>query len=224
MKRKISLVAFDLDGTLVDSRQDLAISVNKILREAAFPERGMHEFNHIIGGGQYMAIVRACPKGTPKHNIDLLASRFLDDYAENCCIHTKVYNGILDLTEALHARHVKMAVVTNKSQNAAETVLNYYFPSKPFSLISGHSDGKPLKPDPTVGTLLCRELGIPPQAVLYLGDGGSDMVFAQNAGFFAVGAAWGYREKQELLENGADAVISHPVELLELIDSPKRHS
>jgi phosphoglycolate phosphatase len=217
MNRKISLVAFDLDGTLVDSRRDLAASINKALRSASFPEREFHEFNRIIGNGQYTAIVRSCPAGTQKEIIDRLALQFLDDYAENCCVETFAYVGIAELIDVLRAHGIKMAVVTNKSQKAAEKVTDFYFPGKPFSLISGDRKGMPLKPDPMVGILLCRELGIPPEETLYLGDGGSDMDFAHNAGFYAVGAEWGFRGRQELAEHGADAIICHPVELLELI-------
>lgn len=217
MNKKISLVAFDLDGTLVDSRRDLAASINKALLSASFPAREFHEFNQIIGNGQYTAMVRSCPEGTPKEVIDRLAAQFLDDYAENCCINTFAYEDMPELTAALRIRGIKMAVVTNKSQKAAVKVTDFYFPGKPFSLISGDREGMPLKPDPMVGVLLCRELGIPPEETLYLGDGGSDMDFAHNAGFYAVGAEWGYRGRQELMEHNADAIIRHPLELLELL-------
>jgi phosphoglycolate phosphatase len=217
MQRTIRLVAFDLDGTLIDSRRDLAASINKALRSASFPEREFHEFNRIIGNGQYTAMVRSCPEGTPKAVIDRLSSQFLDDYAENCCVATFAYDGITELTDVLRTRGIKMAVVTNKSQKAADKVIDYYFPGIKFSLISGEREGMPLKPDPMVGTLMCRKLRIPPEETLYLGDGGSDMDFAHNAGFYAVGAEWGFRGRQELTEHGADAIIRHPMELMELI-------
>jgi phosphoglycolate phosphatase len=216
MNRKIGLVAFDLDGTLVDSRRDLAACINRALRGASFPERAFSEFNRIIGNGQYTAMARSCPEGTPKEIIDRLAAEFLEDYGDHCCVETFAYEGTRELTDRLKEREIKLAVITNKTQKAAMRVTDFYFPGKPFSLIYGDRTGIPLKPDPMAGVLLCGQLGIPPEETLYLGDGGSDMDFAHNAGFYAVGAAWGFRGRQELAEHNADTIITHPLELLNL--------
>ena len=219
--KNIRLVAFDLDGTLIDSRPDLAAAINKAIAAYSFPPRRLEEFNQIVGNGHHTAIIRACPEGTDEAIIDSIQESYLTDYDENCCVYTTVYDGIIELTEELRRNGIKMAILTNKIENTAEKVADFYFRDKPFSIIQGNRAGMPLKPDPAPGLWVCGELNIRPEETVYVGDSGSDMTFAKNAGFLAVGAGWGFRGREELLAHGADFVIHHPSELLQIISAEK---
>lgn len=215
----IRLVAFDLDGTLIDSRGDLANSINRALNLYAFPARELHEFNQIVGNGHHTAIARACPENTPDHIIDNILTHYLEDYDINCCFETYVYEGIRELTNELLIRNIKMAILTNKIEGTAKRVVDHFFPNKPFDVIQGNREGMALKPAPDSGIWLCETLHIPPENTIYLGDSGSDMTFANNVGFQAVGAAWGFRGREELLNAGANLVINSPIELLHFLDA-----
>lgn len=214
LKKEFKLLIFDLDGTLVDSREDLTASINRVLVREGFPVRALEEIAGYIGQGHIPALRRACPEGTPDAVVERLAQEFLTDYAQSCCVATYAYNGAREMAETLHQAGFPMAVITNKAEPIANSVVSHFFPSKPFAPVRGFRPGVALKPDPEAGLALCRDLGIAPEDTLYLGDGGGDMVFARACGFFALGAAWGYRGHPELEANGADAIIDHPIDLI----------
>lgn len=214
MTRKFGLLLFDLDGTLVDSRRDLTASINRVLTREGFPARELAEIAGYIGQGHVKALKKACPEGTPDEVVVRLADSFLEDYRDNCCVDTYSYDGAREMAETLYRKGFTMGVITNKSEPIAKNIVNLFFPSRPFAAIRGARPGVALKPDTEAGLSLCRELGFAPEETLYLGDGGSDMIFAHGCGFFALGAAWGYRGYPELEANNADAIIDNPINLV----------
>lgn len=217
MRREIKMVIFDLDGTLLDTKQDICNSMNYSLLKHGLPPRTVDEFNLIIGGGTRTAAERSCPEGTDETVIERVFSCYKEHYSENCLTYTSVYPGINMLIARLKMNGVLLGVLTNKTDVTARRIIDHYFPQKPFSAVLGNRGDIPIKPRPDMGLWLCRTLNLPEPQCLYLGDSDTDIYFAKNAGFLPVGAAWGYRGREELIYAGAKAVIDAPLELLDLL-------
>ena len=217
MIKNVKLIGFDLDGTLANSLGDICNAVNYALRSFGFPERELAEFNHIVGNGHYLAIVRSCPEGTDEETIYKVMDVYLKYYDEHCGINTVLYDGIEELIDTLRDRGYKLAVMTNKVEETAVRVMNSFFPEGTFAVIQGNREDLPLKPLPDCGLWVCDQVGVKPEETVYVGDIGSDMVFSKNAEFFSVGASWGFRGRDELLENGADIIIDHPMDLIDYL-------
>lgn len=211
-------VVFDLDGTLLHTIPDIAASMNRALRNSSLPERDTADFSLIIGGGARSCVVNACPAGTPEEKISRVFEDFQSIYHDNCCIVTELYSDIQELISQLKIKDIRLAVVTNKTESTAKKIIHNYFGDYIFEYILGDSESYPPKPDPESALYLCGIMGIDPAQVLYTGDSGSDMVYGRNAGFYPVGALWGYRAKAELLESGAAALAENPLQILSYLD------
>ena len=212
-------VIFDLDGTLLDTLEDLADSVNHVLQNKGLPTHPTEAFRYFVGNGAAMVVSRALPP--EKRNDELTADcleAFLKEYNCNWNIKTKPYNGISELLDTLTAKHIEMAVLTNKPQHFAELCVQEFLSSWQFTVILGQRDGFPMKPDPAGPREIARCLDIPSQEFLYLGDSDADMRTAVSANMFPVGALWGFRSEKELRESGAVEVISRPTELLKFVN------
>ncbi len=216
---KYKAVIFDLDGTLLDTLEDLADSLNRVLQDRGLPTHPTEAFRYFVGNGTAMLVSRALPP--EKRNDDLTANcleAFLREYNRNWNIKTKPYNGVSELLDALTAKHIEMAVLTNKPQHFAELCIQEFLSGWKFAVILGQRDGVPIKPDPAGTREIVRYLDIPPQEFLYLGDSDVDMRTAVNANMLPVGAMWGFRSEQELREAGAVEVIGRPTELLKFVN------
>ena len=140
----------------------------------------------------------------------------LADYGEHCLVKTRRYDGVAELVRGLRAADVRLAVLSNKSDELTRRIVESLFGRGDFDVVMGARPEMPLKPDPTGALLISDRLGVAPARMAFLGDSGIDMLTATAAGMIPVGAAWGFRTKDELVENGASAVLDHPLELLEL--------
>ena len=212
-------VIFDLDGTLLDTLEDLADSVNHVLQDKGLPTHPTEAFRYFVGNGAAMVVSRALPP--EKRNDELTADcleAFLKEYNCNWNIKTKPYNGVSELLDALTAKHIEMAVLTNKPQHFAELCIQEFFSGWKFAVILGQRDGVSMKPDPAGPREIVRCLDIPSQDFLYLGDSDVDMRTAVNSNMLPVGAEWGFRSEQELREAGAVEVIGRPTELLKFVN------
>lgn len=211
-------VIFDMDGTLLDTLEDLADSINHVLQDKGLPTHPMEAFRYFVGNGAAKALSRALP---PRKRNDTLTAdcleAFLKEYNNHWNIKTKPYKGVSELLDALTSKHIEVAVLTNKPQYFAERCIQEFFSDWDFSVTIGQRDGFPLKPDPAGAREIARRLDIPPQAFLYLGDSGTDMKTAVSAGMLPVGALWGFRSEKELRESGAVEVIGRPTELLKFL-------
>ena len=211
-------VIFDLDGTLLDTLEDLAGSVNRVLQDKGLPTHPTEAYRYFVGSGAAKVVSRALP---PDKRTELAADcleAFLEEYSRNWNIKTRPYSGVSELLDALTAKHMEMAVLTNKPQHFAELCIQEFLSSWKFTVILGQRDGFPLKPDPAGSREIARRLDIPPKDFLYLCDSGTDMKTAVSANMFPVGALWGFRSEKELRESGAVEVISKPTELLKLVN------
>ena len=212
---------FDLDGTLLNTLADLTDSGNELLASYGRPPHTEQEFRYFVGNGWRKLMERLLP-GEPPERIDEALSRYRAIYEKCLTGKTKPYDGILDMLTALRARGVRLAVCTNKHISAAEALIQKYFPAGLLDAVEGDRPGVPRKPDPAHVRILLEKLGVPPEETVYLGDSGVDMQTAKNAGVLPVGVLWGFREKDELLENGAKVLLLHPSELLGKVDFWKK--
>ncbi len=211
-------VIFDLDGTLLNTLGDLRAATNHALEVRGLPPHSMEEIRQFIGNGIRLLICRAMPEGTPEAEIDAALDDFKAYYAAHIHDRTVPYDGIPQLLTALRKRGIKVAVLSNKIDSASQQLIEYFFPEKT-DVVFGEHVGVPRKPDPTSCRMVMQQLGVQPEQVLYVGDSGTDMQTAKNAGLYAVGVTWGFRSKEVLLENGADVLVHRPEQILQILDS-----
>lgn len=211
-------VIFDLDGTLLNTLGDLRAATNHALEVRGLPPHSMEEIRQFIGNGIRLLICRAMPEGTPEAEIDAALDDFKAYYAAHIHDRTVPYDGIPQLLTALRKRGIQVAVLSNKIDSASQQLIEYFFPEKT-DVVFGEHVGVPRKPDPTSCRMVMQQLGVQPEQVLYVGDSGTDMQTAKNAGLYAVGVTWGFRSKEVLLKYGADVLVHRPEQILQILDS-----
>jgi phosphoglycolate phosphatase len=218
MKTRFKLVAFDLDGTICNTLKDIASSLNRALDALGFQTYSDEGVSGLIGKSIVWMCKHAVPEDRPEAWTDV-RDGFLVDYADHLCDTTVPYPEMPELLHALKSRGITLAVVTNKPNPHANKMIRTLFPEGLFARVQGQCEQYPVKPDPTMLDLVRNELGFTREETLYLGDMDVDLQFAKNAGLKCVGCGWGYRGEAFLKAAGADHVISHPLELLDLIDT-----
>lgn len=211
---------FDLDGTLIDSLEDLADSANAMLKSYGFPTHPVDPYRYFVGNGSRKLIERCLPKeqGSDPAFVDEALARYKDIYAQHTQDKTHVYDGIPDMLAELQKRHIPLGICTNKHQSAAEDIVSAMFPAGTFQSVMGDQKGLPRKPDPKKVLMIAESFGVAPADVAYFGDTSVDMDTAHNAGFLPVGVLWGFRPKEELVEHGAKVLLETPMELFEHVD------
>lgn len=208
---------FDLDGTLINSIEDLADSCNEMLNAYALPLHTLDEYkNQFVGYGVAKLIELALPpeKFQDKAFYDKAVAKFREIYNGRVLNKTRAYSGIRDTLAKLMEKEIPMAVCTNKPQEAARAITNILFEPGTFKMVIGDRPGYPRKPDPTTVLEIAKELGVSPEKTAYVGDSGVDMQTAVNAGFLPVGVLWGFRGKDELVAEGAQVLLEKPSDLL----------
>ena len=213
-----SLVIFDLDGTLMDTIDDIAFSMNVILEKHGFPTHDREAYKYFVGSGARLLAERALPESERSEAaVSAILSEFTPFYELHKQDRTCVYEGMHEALERLRAMGVRLAVASNKPHELVPGILQYYFPQHPFSLFFGHRKGHPIKPDPEIVHDILSRLQATREETLYVGDTAVDMQTAHAAGLEAAGALWGFRTRKELLEAHADYLLEHPSELVELV-------
>ena len=194
---KYDLVIFDLDGTLLNTLDDLADATNRALLEAGFPPRTTEEVRRFVGNGVARLIMRAVPEGTDDDTIQAVLARFKAIYTENVNVRTRPYPGIHEMLNALKAAGIKTAVNSNKVDNATQLLCAAHFGDE-IALAMGETAGIPKKPAPDGAQTIMKALGVQPARTLYVGDGDADILTAQNAGLDCAWVSWGFRRREEL--------------------------
>lgn len=209
-------VMFDLDGTLADTLRDLAEAGNHAMSAVGRPTFTHNQYRTLVGQGLDRLIHDALG---PDHQdlFDDAVAAFHRHYADHRYDHCAPYPGIAELLDALIVQGRKLAVMSNKPDEATVDMVARVFGRWAFDAMRGHRQGSPVKPDPQAALAICDELGIPPQRWVYVGDTNVDMFTGKRAGFFTVGVSWGFRSVDELADAGADAIIDQPSELLALL-------
>jgi phosphoglycolate phosphatase len=214
-----SAVLFDLDGTLLDTLEDIGHAVNRVLTSKGFPTHRMDAFRSFIGDGTTMLVTRALPEDHRDHEtVQTCLQIFLKDYGQHWNVKTRSYDEIPDMLDTLTSRGLRMAVLSNKPDDFTKRCVTKLLSSWSFDLIIGQRDGVPPKPDPTSALEVAERLDVPAASFLYLGDSGIDMKTATAAGMFPIGVLWGFREAGELREGGARALMKHPRDIVKFLD------
>ncbi len=215
---QIRAVMFDLDGTLLDTLADLGDAMNAALAAFGYPPHDALFYKRAIGDGAPQLVTRSLPpEARTPVIIQNVLPRMRAEYEQRWTVKTRPYAGIVPLATELARRGMVMAVFSNKPDAKTRDCVAHFFPAAPFHIVRGAREGIPLKPDPAAAIAIFGETGIPSAQWLYLGDTDTDMQTAIGAGAFAVGATWGFRDREELLANGANAIIDTPGELLSLL-------
>lgn len=204
---------FDLDGTLLDTIDDLAYAVNTALTENGFPTHPREAYFYFVGNGARTLVQRALPQDVEKTVFETVYARYSELYEAHWNVFTKPYDGILELLAALRADGIPLGVVSNKVHDRTLEVIDTFFP-KTFDAVFGNRPGVPLKPDPAGVFDALKALGSDPAHAFYLGDTGVDIETGKRAGIYSAGALWGFRTAEELTAAGADILCAAPSDAL----------
>ncbi len=211
-------ILFDLDGTLLDTLEDLGNSVNSVLARRDLPTHALDEYRYFVGDGTAMLISRTLPQG--KRNDETIRAcleELREEYGRNWKVNTRPYEGIPEMLDALTEHGLKMAVLSNKQHEFTRLCVADLLSNWTFDVVFGQRDEVRRKPDPAGAVEVAERLNLPPADFLYLGDSAVDMKTATAAGMFPVGVLWGFRSAEELKEGGARALIERPLEILDLL-------
>ena len=209
-------VIFDLDGTLADTIASITYCGNLALSRFGLPSFGEEDYKHFVGDGAAMLIRRALLAAGDERleHFEEVYNTYLEIFAKDCMYQVKPYEGICALLEELKRLSVRIAVLSNKPDADSIRVVEALFGKGYFDFVQGQREDIPRKPDPAGVYRIMEAFGLPAGDFLYVGDSGVVMKTGRAAGIFTVGVLWGFRDREELVENGADAVISKPLELL----------
>lgn len=215
-KKNITTIVFDLDGTLLDTLEDLVLSVNFALRKNNYPQCSKSEIRKFLGNGIRFLMKNAVPLGLSEKAFEKVFGDFRTYYLEHCLDKTCPYEGIMDLLAELKSEGYKLAIVSNKLQPAV-TELNDRFFSKYVAVAIGESEMVRRKPAPDSVFTALKRLGCRPENAIYVGDSEVDMETAANAGLPCISVLWGFRDRSFLEERKAKYLIDFPKEILTVI-------
>jgi len=215
---RIKAVIWDLDGTLLNTLDDLAASTNAALVSCGLPARTTDEVRRFVGNGLHKLIERAVPEGGEAHpKFDQVYDGFVKHYAEHSRDHTAPYEGIIDVLDTLAERGVQLAIVSNKIDFAVKSLSRDYFGSRMQSAV-GDDPSRRKKPAPDSVQEAMRQLGVSEEETVYVGDSDVDVMTAANAGIPCIGVTWGFRS-EECLRGAGEVHIAHtPQQLLAIIE------
>ena len=214
----LKAVAFDLDGTLLDTIPDIAGALNRALHTCGWPTHPVETCKTFVGNGIFNAIRRALPEEATEDDVQRVNAVYQQEYISHCTEATAPYEGIGKLLSVLAERGVPMCVLTNKEESTARVIMAHYFPDFPVDHVFGRVGDGPLKPDTKAAAPVLACTGLQPEEIAFVGDsGGTDMVFAVHTGMLPVAAPWGYRSREDLVAHGARLVADDAAHLLQLL-------
>lgn len=213
---KYKAVIFDMDGTILNTLEDLKNATNYSLRQFEMPERSLEEVRMFVGNGIRKLVERAVPAGTSEEKIAQVLDVFLEYYEIHSADNTSPYPGILELVEKLKKSGIKTAVSTNKADVPAQELGREYF-NGIFDLIVGQQDGLKVKPAPDSVNKILSILDIQKKDAIYIGDSDVDVQTAKNSGLDFIGVSWGFRGREFLEKNGAKNIVDNANEILDLV-------
>ena len=210
---------FDLDGTLLNTLDDLANACNYALNKFYFPTHDVESYKKFIGNGIFKLVERAMPDDKKdRETVENVLKAFSDYYNEHMMDMTKPYGGIINLLDELRGSGIKLAVVSNKKHEFAIEIVKKYFGDR-LNVILGHRENYNAKPDPVSVLEIIDKFNVLKDECIYIGDSNVDILTARNAGVQCIGVSWGFRGKQELADAGADYLVDNTKELKNIIMS-----
>jgi phosphoglycolate phosphatase len=211
-------VIFDLDGTLLNTIEDLTDSMNLTLNRFGFKGHDQEAYKYFIGDGIELLVRRALPpESRQEDEIDRVVAAMREEYATRWDKKTRPYPGIPELLDALTQKGLPFSILSNKPDDSTRMVVAQLLPGWSFKIVFGARPAVPKKPDPTAALEIAGLLDLAPDQILYLGDTGTDMKTAVSAGMFPMGALWGFRTAQELTDHGARVLINNPMDLIQYL-------
>ena len=214
---KFKGIIFDLDGTLVNSLEDISDAMNKVLQGLNFPTHTYDTYQYFIGSGLRNLVSKALPAtNNSDKQIEICFECMINEYREICTLKTKPYDGIVELLENLTSQNIKMAVFSNKADELTKKIASEIFPNH-FDQAVGLSTEALKKPNPFEALEIGKKWNLKPEEILFVGDSDIDMQTAVNANMFPVGVTWGYRTEEELKNSGAKLVVNTASELIEIL-------
>ncbi|MGM0689156.1 MAG: HAD family hydrolase [Bacillota bacterium] len=213
-------IIFDLDGTLLDTLKDLALSVNAVLRQHGLSEHPVASYRYFVGDGIDILVKRAFPAESIKSEKDVLymVNAVKEEYTRRWGDHTRPYPGIPAMLDSIEEKRLPKAIFSNKPHEFAVLTVNKLLPDWKFEEVCGIQSGIPRKPDPYGALMIAEKIMVKPEEVVYLGDTDTDMLTAVRGGFYPVGALWGFRSAEELLKSGAAMLAQKPKDVAEFFD------
>ncbi len=212
-------IIFDLDGTLLDTIEDIGLAVNAVLHEFGYPGHELEKYKMFVGDGADELVTRALPEN--ERTADTIQSgveRFVSYYSKFWPRHTRLFPGIPELLDTLCDKAIPLAILSNKPHDFTLQMVDELLGDWEFETVRGLQKNIPKKPDPTGALLISRQLRILPEHIYFIGDSGIDMHTALDAGMLPYGVSWGFRGERELTGAGARAVLNTPLQLLELME------
>lgn len=213
------LIIFDLDGTLLDTREDIAAACNYALESCGFPSRRLDEYNMLVGRGIYNLFRQALPEDMrTEENVDRMAGLFVPYYDEHIADHTHPYHGITEMLDRLEDAGIAFAVASNKYQRGTEALIERFFSRYGFVKILGQREGMPIKPDPAIVQEAMSALqGTGKDETVYCGDSDVDMLCGRNADVRTIGVTWGFRSREELAAHSPWLIADTPGQIADAI-------
>ena len=215
---RYKLAVFDMDGTILNTLEDLTDSLNAALRLSGYPQRTIEEVRNFVGNGIRLLIERGVPQGTEITAIDKVHRDFMEYYQKHCADKTRPYDGIVELMQSLRQKGCKMAVVSNKADSAVKELSDRYFPGI-FDISVGERQGILKKPAPDSVNEVLKQLQVAKEEAVYIGDSDVDIATARNVKMDCISVVWGFRKEEFLREQGAVVFARTPEDILQIIQN-----
>ena len=209
-------VIFDLDGTTINTLNELYVSINQTLKEYGYPTKTLDEVRMGVGRGFRKLVEAVVPEKLDEEKLTEIGRSYQKAYTENY-LKSDVYPGMTDLLKELQERGIRLVVNSNKSDRFTKALIAKNYPDIRFTAVYGGREGFPMKPDPTVAKQIAEQMGLEIKEVLYVGDSDVDIQTGRNAGMKTAGCLWGFRDRETLANAGADHILEKPEDLLKLL-------
>ena len=214
-------IIFDLDGTLIDSLEDIAVCMNQVLKELNLPTHEMNDYKYFVGGGISILVdnsLNALNKEITDELKEKVTQRFKEIYDQKLHLKTKAYDGIYELLDELVSLDCNIGILSNKPHEFTVQYANSLFSKYNIKEVHGQKSDVPKKPDPIAAISIANSFNIPCEEIYFVGDTMVDMQTAVNANMIGIGVLWGFRDEKELMENGATFIVKHPLDILDIIN------
>ena len=211
-------IIFDLDGTLIDSLEDIAVCMNQVLEELNLPSHQIEDYKYFVGGGISILVDNALDKNTNDEIKAKVTEKFKIVYDQKLHEKTKPYEGIYELLDELQKLDFKIGILSNKPHEFTIAYAKNLFSKYDMKEVHGQKSHIEKKPDPIAAIQIAQSFGVPCEEVYFVGDTMVDMQTAVNAKMIGIGVLWGFRDEEELMSNGATFVVKHPLDILDIVN------